>query len=187
VQLKISDPTPYLAIAKTYIQQGEFFAAARNAQKAVALNPTNADLYGQMGDIYRSGRNFETAIVALRCAVSGCSPVDSCTARNLGTDCGGSKVQPLLLNPNSATYYLELGNLLAAFSPNIPSYCTEAVDVLTRVKNAYPDNSIVVSNANDGLSICANVIASQTQTPTPFIPTTIPTIILPTTTVIYAP
>lgn len=186
-QLKISDPTPYLAIAKTYVQQGEFFAAARNAQKAVALNPTNADLYGQMGDIYRSGRNFETAIVALRCAVSGCSPVDSCTARNLSTDCGGSTVQPLLLNPNSATYYLELGNLLAAFSPNIPSYCTEAVDVLTRVKNAYPDNSIVVANANDGLSICANVVAAQTQTPTPFIPTSIPTIILPTTTVIYAP
>ena len=36
-QLKILDPSPYLAIAKTYVQQGEFFAAARNAQKAVDL------------------------------------------------------------------------------------------------------------------------------------------------------
>jgi tetratricopeptide (TPR) repeat protein len=170
VHLKISDPSPYFAIAKTYAQEGEFFAAALNAQKAVAIDPTNADLYGQLGDIYKRGRNYETAIVALRCAVSGCSPADSCQARNLSSDCGGATVQPLLLNPNSATYYLDLGSLLAAFSPNIPSYCTEAVNVLTQVKNAYPDNSIIVLNANDGLSICANVTAAQTQTPTPFSP-----------------
>lgn len=167
VQLKISDPSPYLAIAKTYAQEGQFFAAALNAQKAVAIDPTNADLYGQLGDIYKRGRNYETAIVALRCAVSGCSPADSCQARNLATDCGGATVQPLLLNTNSATYYLDLGSLLAAFSPNIPSYCTEAVTVLTQVKNEYPDNSIIVLNANDGLSICANVTAALTQTPTP--------------------
>jgi len=168
VQLKILDPSPYLAIAKTYAQEGEFFAAALNAQKAVAIDPTNADLYGQLGDIYKRGRNYETAIVALRCAVSGCSPAESCQARNLSSDCGGATVQPLLLNPNSATYYLDLGSLLAAFSPNIPSYCTEAVNVLTLIKNAYPDNAILVLNANDGLSICANVTAAQTQTPTPF-------------------
>ena len=168
VQLKIQDPSPYLAIAKTYAQEGDFFAAALNAQKAVAIDPTNADLYGQLGDIYKRGRNFETAILALRCAISGCSPVESCTARNLSSDCGGATVQPLLLNPNSATYYLDLGSLLAAFSPNFPSYCTEAVSVLTQVKNAYPDNAILVLNANDGLSICANVMAAQTQTPTRF-------------------
>ena len=167
-QLKILDPSPYLAIAKTYAQEGDFFAAALNAQKAVAIDPTNADLYGQLGDIYKRGRNFETAILALRCAISGCSPVESCTARNLSSDCGGATVQPLLLNPNSATYYLDLGSLLAAFSPNFPSYCTEAVSVLTQVKNAYPDNAILVLNANDGLSICANVMAAQTQTPTRF-------------------
>jgi tetratricopeptide (TPR) repeat protein len=168
VQLKILDPSPYLAIAKTYAQEGEFFAAALNAQKAVAIDPTNADLYGQLGDIYKRGRNFETAILALRCAISGCSPDESCKARNLSSDCGGATVQPLLLNPNSATYYLDLGSLLAAFSPNFPSYCTEAVSVLTQVKNAYPDNAILVLNANDGLSICANVAAAETQTPTPF-------------------
>lgn len=168
VQLKILDPSPYLAIAKTYAQEGEFFAAALNAQKAVAINPTNADLYGQLGDIYKRGRNYETAIIALRCAVSGCSLDESCKARNLSSDCGGATVQPLLLNPNSATYYLDLGSLLAAFSPNFPSYCTEAVKVLTLVKNAYPDNAILVLNVNDGLSICANVNAAQTQTPTPF-------------------
>jgi tetratricopeptide (TPR) repeat protein len=183
----IKDPTPYLAIAKTYAQEGEFFAAALNAQKAVALDPTNADLYGQLGNIYKRGRNYETAIIALRCAVSGCAPVDSCQARNLSSDCGGATVQPLLLNPNSATYYLDLGSLLAAFSPITPSYCIEAVDVLTRVKDAYPDNSIVVLNANDGLSICASVRAAQTSTPTAVATTTNPPIILPTYTPTIVP
>jgi tetratricopeptide (TPR) repeat protein len=167
-QLGISDPSPYLAIAKTYAQEGEFFAAALNAQKAIALNPTNADLYGQLGNIYKRGRNFETSIIALRCAVSGCTPADSCKARN-GCPSGdvGTQVQPLLLNPNSATYYLDLGAVLSAFGPTNPSYCVEAVDILTKVKNAYGSDPIVARNADDGLSICAFVSASLTQTPTP--------------------
>jgi tetratricopeptide (TPR) repeat protein len=165
-QLKILDPSPYLAIAKTYTQQGEFFAAALNAQKAVSLDPTNADLYGQLGHIYRSGRNFETAILALQCAVDGCTPEVSCLARN-GCTAGdaGVTVIPLPLSPRSATYYLEYGSTLAAFSPQKPSYCDAAVRVLTLLIETYSTDQVTVRNAEDGLSICANVIASQTQTP----------------------
>ena len=168
VQLKILDPSPYLAIAKTYVQQGEFFAAALNAQKAVALDPTNADLYGQLGGIYKSGRNFETAIYALRCAVDGCTPEISCLARN-GCPAGdnGVTVAPLLLSPRSATYYLDYGSVLAAFSPQKPSNCNAAVRVLTLLMQTYSTDQIIVSNASDGLSICANVMAAQTQTPAP--------------------
>jgi len=167
VQLKISDPSPYLAIAKTYSQMGEFFASALNAQKAIALDPTNSDLYGQLGIIYKSGRNFETSIVALKCAVRGCTAAESCTARN-GCPAGdpGNSIQPLLLNPVSAYYYLNYGSVLSAW-PNLPGYCTEAVDVLTIVKNAYPGVVDIVRNADVGLSICADVKASWTQTPTP--------------------
>ncbi|HEX7619668.1 MAG TPA: tetratricopeptide repeat protein [Anaerolineales bacterium] len=165
--LKIRDPSPYLAIAKTYAQQGEFFAAALNAQKAIELDPENADLYGQLGNVYKRGRNFETAIVALKCAVRGCTAADSCVARN-GCPAGdpGNAVQPLALNPVSAYYYLDYGSVLSAW-PNLPGYCTEAVDVLTIVRNAYPDTVDIVRNADVGLSICANVKASWTQTPTP--------------------
>jgi len=38
-QLKISNPLPYIAIAKTYAQQGQFFAAALNAQEAISIDP----------------------------------------------------------------------------------------------------------------------------------------------------
>jgi tetratricopeptide (TPR) repeat protein len=182
-QLKINDPSPYLAIAKTYAQQGQFFAAALNAQKAIELDPTNADLYGQLGNIYKRGRNFETSIIALRCAVEGCDAAQSCQAVLAGSDCVGVEVRPLVLNPNSATYYLDLGSVLSAFAPNKPEYCPEVNSLLTQVKDAYPDNTIIVRNADVGLAICAEVAAAQTQTPatTPTVP------LLPTRTPVYTP
>jgi tetratricopeptide (TPR) repeat protein len=164
-QLKISDPSPYLAIAKTYAQQGQFFAAALNAQKAIELDPTNADLYGQLGDIYKRGRNFETSIIALRCAVEGCDAAAACAAVLAGSDCVGVEVKPLVLNPNSATYYLDLGSVLSAFAPNKPEYCPEVESLLKPLKAAYPDNEVLIRNADVGLAICAELIAALTQTP----------------------
>jgi tetratricopeptide (TPR) repeat protein len=169
-QLKLSDPAindplPYIAIAKTYAQQGQFFAAALNAQEAIAIDPTNADLYGQLGDIYKRGRNFETSIIALRCAVEGCDALASCQAVLAGSDCIGVEVKPLVLNPNSAVYYLDLGSVLSAFAPNKPEYCPEVVTLLTQIKTAYPDNTIITRNSDVGLQICAEVTAGLTQTP----------------------
>jgi tetratricopeptide (TPR) repeat protein len=161
----INDPTPYIAIAKTYAQQGQFFAAALNAQEAIAIDPTNADLYGQLGDIYKRGRNFETSIIALRCAVEGCDALVSCQAVLAGSDCIGVEVKPLVLNPNSAVYYLDLGSVLSAFAPNKPEYCPEVVKLLTQIKTAYPDNTIITRNSDVGLQICAEVTAGLTQTP----------------------
>ena len=116
----INDPSPYIAIAKTYAQQGQFFAAALNAQEAIALDPSNADLYGQLGDIYKRGRNFETSIIALRCAVEGCDAATSCQAVLAGSDCVGAEVQPLVLNINSATYYLDLALFYRHSPPTSP-------------------------------------------------------------------
>ena len=182
-QLKISDPSPYVAIAKTYAQQGQFFAAALNAQKAIEVDPTNADLYGQLGNIYKRGRNFETSIIALRCAVEGCDAAASCQAVLAGSDCIGVVVKPLVLNPNSATYYLDLGSVLSAFAPNKPEYCPEVVSLLTQLKVAYPDNTIITRNADVGLAICAEVSAALTQTPV-----TTPVItLMPTPTLNYTP
>jgi hypothetical protein len=139
-----------------------------NAQKAVELDPTNADLYGQLGNIYKRGRNFETSIIALKCAVEGCTPAESCDARN-GCEAGdpGVQVQPLSLNPNSATYYLDYGSVLSAFAPVKPQYCPTVVRVLTLLEQTYPDNTTIVRNADVGLAICSEVTAALTQTPAP--------------------
>ncbi len=71
-QLGIKDPIPYMAIANTYIRSGEAMAASRNAYRALEINPYNPDTYGQVGVIYHRARNYEGAILALRCALPPC-------------------------------------------------------------------------------------------------------------------
>jgi tetratricopeptide (TPR) repeat protein len=176
-QLGIKDPLPYLGIAKTYAQLGDFFAAARNAIKAVSFEPTNPDLYGQLGDVYKRGRNYETAIIALKCAVEGCTAAEACEA--IGGCFGGNTgaaVVGLPLTSGSAPYYLDYGSVLAAFGPRHPEYCITAVRVLSQLMAAYGDDDTVRINAQEGLNICSAVTLSQTQTP---IPATTPTM-LPT-------
>jgi len=45
-QLGIENPNPYIEIARTYTQVGQFFAASVNAEKALTYDPTNANTYG---------------------------------------------------------------------------------------------------------------------------------------------
>lgn len=166
--LGIQDPLPYVAIAKTYAQQGEFFAAARNAIKAVKIEPANAELYGQLGNIYKRGRNFETSILAFKCAIEGCSAAESCEAIGEKDDCAtGTTVVGLPLTDNSATYYLDYGSVLAAFSPRYPHYCDTAIRVLNQLMEAYGEDATIARNVQDNLSVCAFVYSSLTQTPTP--------------------
>jgi tetratricopeptide (TPR) repeat protein len=82
-QLGVRDPGPHLSIARTYSQLGEFFIAARNVQTALEYEPTNADIYGQLGVIYFRSRNYEGSILSLQCAIYGCSGEDSCLGRGL--------------------------------------------------------------------------------------------------------
>ena len=56
----VEDPLPYIAIAKTYSRDGEFFIAAVNGEKAIAINPDDADAYYNMGNVYLNlGKNTE--------------------------------------------------------------------------------------------------------------------------------
>jgi len=71
-QLGVTDPIPYLAIANTYAQDGEFFVAALNVKQAITFTPANPDVYGQLGVIYYKSRNYEGSIPALECAIEGC-------------------------------------------------------------------------------------------------------------------
>ncbi len=102
--------------------------------------------------------------------MDGCTPEESCLARN-GCPAGddGVTVNPLPLTPRSATYYLDYGSVLAAFSPQKPSYCEPAVRVLTQLIQTYHDDQVIVRNAEDGLSICAMCWPCTTSTPTPVI------------------
>jgi tetratricopeptide (TPR) repeat protein len=107
--LGVKDPLPYIAIAKTYSQLGEFFIAARNAEKALAFDPSNADTYGQLGTIYVKSRNYEGALPVLKCAVEGCTAEENEIAK--------IAITPLELTTLPvAYYYLQYASVMAALN-----------------------------------------------------------------------
>lgn len=137
----VEDPLPYVAIAKTYAQQGEFFAAARNAERAIELDPTNANTYGQLGIIYVKARNYEGALPVLQCVVEGCTAEEN--------EVGGVDVQPLPLdNLEVAFYYAQYGSLLAAYNQ-----CEHALQVLDEVAQAFPD-PLILGIVQENRTIC---------------------------------
>ncbi|HEY5729333.1 MAG TPA: tetratricopeptide repeat protein [Anaerolineales bacterium] len=169
-QIEVFDPTPYLSIARTYSQLGEFFAAARNVQKALEYDPTNADIYGQLGIVFFRSRNYEGSIFSLKCATSGCSGEDSCLGRGLDAcypDLGFTEQvitgQPIA--PNTVVYYYTYGSVLAALSRPRDNKCGEAMQVLGQVRselNANPDAytdgyQTILSIVQAGEAICQSL------------------------------
>jgi tetratricopeptide (TPR) repeat protein len=181
-QIGVNDPGPHLSIARTYSQLGEFFIAARNVQKALEYEPTNADIYGQLGIIYFRSRNYEGSIYSLKCAIRGCSGEDSCKGRGLERcfpDLGEEPVNiaGLSLEPNTIVYYYTYGSVLAALSRPKDNRCGEALQVMQEVRDeldarpeAYADGrGTIISIVEAADEICASLNdggqTSQTGTP----------------------
>jgi tetratricopeptide (TPR) repeat protein len=157
-ELQVKDPVPYLSIAKTYSQEGEYFIAARNVQKALDFQPDNPDFYGQLGIIYFKSRNYEGSIPALACAVKGCSGEDSCKGRGLDacdTQDPPQTVKALPLSLGSVDYYQVYFSVLAALGPRDPTYCPEAARVISLVRAS--------GYEKDREDITANITAAQLE------------------------
>ncbi len=152
----VEDPLPYIAIAKTYSRDGEFFVAAINGEKAVQIDPTNANTYGQLGDIYVRARNYEGALPVLKCAVEGCTAEEN--------EVGGVAVSGLELdNFDVAYYYARYGSVLAALSRPGQNYCPKAVEILNDLERAYGGDPTLMSIVAENEAIC-NLLES---TPSP--------------------
>lgn len=175
-QLLIADPIPYIAIAKTYSQKGDFFAAALNIKKALSFDVSNADIHGQLGIIYFKSRNYEGSIPALKCAIRGCSAAESCQAR-FGRDCStneaSAQVTGLPLSNTTVVYYYTYGSVLAALSIPQRNYCTEAVQVLSEVRAAFSADPTIIGIVSAGEQICRSLAQDLVQTPIP-LPTATP-------------
>lgn len=176
-QLGIQDPLPYLSIAKTYSQLGEFFAAARNVQKALEYDPANPDVYGQLGIVFMRSRNFEGAIPALKCAVKGCTAVESCDARGGCADGEeGVEITKLDLSPGSIVYYYSYVSNLAALSIPQNNYCPEAREVIKEIRDSgYAEDPIVNQILVENENICRLVDGGTLPTQIPTTPTLTPT------------
>jgi tetratricopeptide (TPR) repeat protein len=174
------DPVPYIAIGKTYLQQGEFFAAALNMARALAINPSDPDMYGQLGIVYYKARNYESAIPVLHCAVEGCTSDESQTILcELGyAECGpdategsfqGQEVEGLPLASRSIEYYYTYAAALAYYSGTdlAPTGCTDAERIHEQLLQQYGDDLIVMGIVEENRSICTTVSPSTDLESTP--------------------
>jgi tetratricopeptide (TPR) repeat protein len=159
-QLGVQNPLPYIEIAKTYTQEGQFFVASVNAQKALDFDSANAQTYGQLGIIFIRARNYEGALPLLRCAVVGCTAEQN--------EMGGVAVQGLpLSNLSVAYYYVEYGTVLAFLSRPNENFCPEARPVLNEVRSKYPEDAILVSIVEDSEGICNRLEGSGSPASVP--------------------
>lgn len=173
-QNQISDPIPYLAIGRTYLQDGEFFIAARNLEQAVAIAPANPELFGFLGIVYFKARNYESAEIALRCAVESCGPevgrellcqkVYGCEPEDEEAQQYGEFVSGLQLEAVTLEYYYTLGSVLA-----FNNQCEDAEQIFRELIESYGNDPIVSAIVAEGRLLCAD----QDLTPSPEItPTT---------------
>jgi tetratricopeptide (TPR) repeat protein len=154
-QLGIKDPIPYLAIANTYAQDGEFFIAARNVLEAMSFTPANPDVYGQLGVIYHKSRNYEGAIPAFECAIDGCDAEQSCEVRQCNPDVDPMvSVEGLPLTGNTVVYYFTYGSVLSGLHREGDNYCVKAMDIFSQLKEQYPDDTTIMSIVRAGEDIC---------------------------------
>ena len=181
-QIEVKDPGPYLSISRTYSQLGEYFAAARNVQKALEFEPNNADIYGQLGVVYFRSRNYEGSIYSFECATYGCSGEASCQGRGLDKcypDLGENPINPIevsgqAINPNTIVYYYTYGSVLAALSRPADNKCEKAMQVLGEVRtelNANPDayadgRQTIISIVDAGEAICESLAQDLIPTST---------------------
>jgi tetratricopeptide (TPR) repeat protein len=187
-QLGVTDPLPYLAIGKTYSQQGEFYIAGLNVKTALKFNPSNPEVYASLGTIYFKSRNYEGSIPALQCAVVGCSPDISCQVRENSTTCSNTadphQISGMALTANTVVYYYTYGSVLAAMSTKSHPYCIQAVDILRQVRAAFANDSTIISIIEPSEIICTDffqkypelVPAGSTASPTLVSPASTPTL-----------
>jgi tetratricopeptide (TPR) repeat protein len=150
--LNKEDPLPFLSIANTYANQGEFFIAEINARKALSLDPTNPLEYGQLGTIYYKAKNYETAIIVLQCAVEGCSAKEN---EEQGVD-----VQGTALVTGTLAYYYTYGSVLAFYAR-----CDKAATIFTELRASPLHDQTVEEIILEGERICAHAATTATTTP----------------------
>jgi tetratricopeptide (TPR) repeat protein len=166
-QLGVEDPIPYLSISRTYSQMGQFFIAARNVQKALEFQPDNADVYGQLGVIYFKSRNYEGSIPALKCAIRGCTPDESCDGRGgCGPNDRKAQVTGLALSPSTVVYYYVYGSVLAALSRPQDNKCPDAMEILSEVKVSFGSDPDIAGIVSAGEAICNSLGTTGSSAPT---------------------
>jgi tetratricopeptide (TPR) repeat protein len=173
-QLGIQDPLPYLGIGRAYAQIGEFYSASRNMGKALQYDPTNPNVYAQLGMVYRQARNYEDAISALKCGVRGCNAEVSCYLRTGDKDCDTPlQINGMPLSSSTLVYYYTYASLLAGMylpgQGERSTYCTESTKLIRDIRSStFANDPTIASILNESEAICRSMTSgAQQKTSTP--------------------
>ena len=174
-QLQIADPNPYLAIGRTYMQDGEFFIAALNIERAVEIDPTNPEIYARLASVYFQARNYESSIDTFKCALEGCTTAESgdllcelgiyfCETGTEQALAVGRDVRGLPLSEESVEYYYTYGSALTFYAgdPDHPEACLDAERIFRQLMEKYGQDPLISAIVSEGRALCA-----QPVTPTP--------------------
>ncbi len=177
-QLGIEDPNPYLAIGRTYMQDGEFFVSALNMERALAIDPANPEIYARLASTYFQARNYESAIPVFKCALEGCTPIESgdllcelevynCEPGSEAAQAFGQDVRGMPLNDRSLEYYYTYGSALTFYAgePEHPTACDDAERVFSQLMAKYGTDPLVAAIVAEGRAICASPGAPPLPTP----------------------
>jgi tetratricopeptide (TPR) repeat protein len=176
-QLGIADPTPYLAIGRTYLQDGEFFVAAINVERALAIDQSNPDVFGRLGIIFFKARNYESAVEVLGCAVDGCAAEQNgallCELKVLACDeetlpgAVGQAVPGMPLSDATLEYYYTYASVLTSFrgSALVPDACGRAEPLLDQLMASYGSDPIVAGIVAENRQLCSGTAPTVTPLP----------------------
>lgn len=191
--LNTNDIGPYISISRTYFQMGEYGRASQYLESALEIEPTNAAVHGQLGEVYNKALNFETAIVELGCAVDGCQWQNGVVLKvntslaNLGCQADGKcdslisdntkpevTIAPMPLDETTLEVYYTYSSVLAALTDVAKQkpYCQRARPLFAQIRQyvqqSNPEaNAFVVDIIQENENICAIADSVALGTPPP--------------------
>jgi tetratricopeptide (TPR) repeat protein len=130
---------------------GDYQKAIQYAQAALADEPTNPNLYGNLGLIYSSNKQYLDAIDMLRIAIRGGTSTDGQVVEGLAMDYG-----------RIAQYYYTYGLALAR-----EGQCGEALQVSQAIQVGLRNDDVAVYNAQEMITICEQLAKEGMSDVTP--------------------
>jgi tetratricopeptide (TPR) repeat protein len=147
------DPLPDLYMSRTYATIGEYGKAMQYAESAVADDPADTNLRGNLGVMYYRNAYWTESAQELEYVVKG------------GLTEEGAQLQPIELVPNSpriAEYYFTYGLALSRLNR-----CGEALQMAQLIVSRVPADELAVENANAIVSRCQQNLNAPPPTLTP--------------------
>ncbi len=150
--LNPENPLPDLYMSRTYATIGEYGKAMQYAESAVADEPADTNLRGNLGVMYYRNSYWPEAVEALAYVVKG------------GFTKDGIQLEAINLVPDAprvAEYYFTYGLALSRLNQ-----CGEALQIAQLIISRIPSDELAVENANAINSRCEQNLA---QTPIPLL------------------